>query len=70
MVDPSGIRPHSNLPVLYAGCRPLAAMIMNSFELRLRSTVLTCTSFGFQTTDHRKGKGPPALHRYAYVQGD
>lgn len=32
-VDHSGIRPHSKLPVLYASCRPLAAMIMNFYEL-------------------------------------
>jgi hypothetical protein len=30
MVDCGGIRPHSNLPVLYAGCRLLAAMILSS----------------------------------------
>jgi hypothetical protein len=51
MVDRSGIRPHSNLPVLYADCRPLAAMIMNSYELRLRSIVLMRASFGLQTPD-------------------
>lgn len=57
MVDRSGIRPHSNLPVLYADCRPLAAMIMNSYELRLRSIVLMRASFGLQTPDQKRGRG-------------